>query len=110
MFLLNYSSLLLFLVLSLFLSFIIFFLSFLFSVKQDDKEKLMSYECGFNPFEDSRLEFDIKFYVIAILFLIFDIEVSFLFPFIVCFDNIDLAGLFILYFFLFILTIGFIYE
>ena len=110
MFLLNYSSLFLFLILSLFLSFVIFFLSFLLSAKQDDKEKLMSYECGFNPFEDSRLEFDIKFYVIAILFLIFDLEVSFLFPFLVCFDNINISSLFILYFFLFILTIGFVYE
>ena len=110
MFLLNYSSLFLFLILSLFLSFVIFFLSFLFSAKQDDKEKLMSYECGFNPFEDSRLEFDIKFYVIAILFLIFDLEVSFLFPFLVCFDNINISSLFILYFFLFVLTIGFVYE
>ena len=57
---------------------IIFFLSFFLSVKLDDTEKLSAYECGFNPFSDSRSEFDIKFYIVAILFLIFDLEISFL--------------------------------
>jgi len=110
MFLQNYSSLLLFLLLSVLLSIIIFFLSFLLSSKQDDKEKLASYECGFNPFEDSRLEFDVKFYLVAILFIIFDLEVSFLFPFIVSFDQISFFGLEAMYFFLVILTFGFIFE
>lgn len=103
-------NLFLFLFLSVVLSFIIFLLSFLLSSKQDDKEKLASYECGFNPFEDSRLEFDVKFYLVAILFIIFDLEVSFLFPFIVCFDQIGFIGLEVMYFFLLILTFGFIYE
>jgi NADH-quinone oxidoreductase subunit A len=110
MFLDNYLSLFFFLLLTIVLSFIIFLLSFLLSSKQDNREKLSSYECGFNPFEDSRMEFDIKFYLIAILFIIFDLEVSFLFPFIICFDQIGIFGLEIMYFFLLILTFGFIYE
>jgi len=110
MFLHSYLSLFLFLLLSVILSFIIFLLSFLLSSKQDNKEKLSTYECGFNPFEDSRVEFDVKFYLVAILFIIFDLEVSFLFPFIICFDQISFAGLETMYFFLFILTFGFIYE
>jgi NADH-quinone oxidoreductase subunit A len=110
MFLSNYLNLFFFLLLTIILSFIIFALSFLLSSKQDNKEKLASYECGFNPFEDSRMEFDVKFYLIAILFIIFDLEVSFLFPFIMCFDQIGLFGLEIMYFFLLILTFGFIYE
>jgi NADH:ubiquinone oxidoreductase subunit 3 (subunit A) len=64
------------------LSSIIFFLSFALSSKLDDAEKLTIYECGFNPFSDSRSEFNIKFYIVAILFLIFDLEISYLFPFI----------------------------
>ena len=83
MFLKNYSSILIFLSASVILSLIIFVLSFIVSQKADDREKLTAYECGFNPFEDSRNEFDVRFYLVAILFLIFDLEISFLFPFIV---------------------------
>ena len=106
----SYFNLFIFLFLSVILSFIIFILSFILSTKQDNKEKLSSYECGFNPFEDTRVEFDVKFYLIAILFIIFDLEISFLFPFIVCFDQIGIFSLKIMYFFLLILTFGFIYE
>jgi NADH-quinone oxidoreductase subunit A len=81
MFLANYFSIFLFLVFSIVLSTVIFFLSFVLSTKMDDAEKLTAYECGFNPFSDSRTEFDVKFYIIAILFIIFDLEISFLFPF-----------------------------
>ena len=80
MFLRSYTSILIFLSASLILSLIIFVLSFLVSQKADDREKLTAYECGFNPFEDSRNEFDVRFYLVAILFLIFDLEISFLFP------------------------------
>jgi len=110
MFLTNYFSLFLFLVFSIVLALIIFFLSFLLSSKLDDTEKLTAYECGFNPFSDSRNEFDIKFYIVAILFIIFDLEISFLFPFSVCLNFIDIVGFYIMLFFLFILTIGFFYE
>jgi NADH-quinone oxidoreductase subunit A len=80
------------------------------SAKADDVEKLSAYECGFNPFEDSRGEFDVKFYLIAIMFIIFDLEISFLFPFSVSFDFIGSNGLFAMLEFLFSLTIGYIYQ
>jgi|TARA_B100000767_G_C19564393_1_gene450471 NADH-quinone oxidoreductase subunit A len=110
MFLANYFSILIFFAISIILAAIIFFLSFFLSSKLDDAEKLSAYECGFNPFSDSRSEFDIKFYIVAILFLIFDLEISFLFPFSVCLDVISLTGLYVMLVFLFILTIGFYYE
>jgi len=106
----NYFSILLFLIFSIILSFIIFFLSFFLSSKLDDTEKLTAYECGFNPFSDSRSEFDVKFYIVAILFIIFDLEISFLFPFSVCLDFISIQGFYMMLIFLFILTIGFFYE
>jgi len=108
MFLANYFSILIFFAISIILAAIIFFLSFFLSSKLDDAEKLSAYECGFNPFSDSRSEFDIKFYIVAILFLIFDLEISFLFPFSVCLDVISLTGLYVMLVFLFILTIGFL--
>jgi NADH-quinone oxidoreductase subunit A len=110
MFLTNYFSILIFFTISVILASIIFFLSFFLSSKLDDAEKLSAYECGFNPFSDSRAEFDIKFYIVAILFLIFDLEISFLFPFSVCLDVISISGLYIMLIFLFILTVGFYYE
>ena len=110
MFLKNYSSILIFLSASVILSLIIFVLSFLVSQKADDREKLTAYECGFNPFEDSRNEFDVRFYLVAILFLIFDLEISFLFPFIASFHCLNFVGLYSMFFFLFILTVGFVYE
>ena len=110
MFLKNYSSILIFLTASLILSLVIFTLSFLVSQKADDREKLTAYECGFNPFEDSKSEFDVRFYLVAILFLIFDLEISFLFPFVVSFSTINSVGLYSMLSFLFVLTIGFVYE
>jgi len=110
MFSVNYFSILVFLIFSILLSTIIFFLSFFLSSKLDDAEKLTAYECGFNPFSDSRMEFDVKFYIVAILFIIFDLEISFLFPFSVCLDIINISGFFCVLIFLFLLTIGFYYE
>jgi len=110
MFLKSYCSILIFFAACVILSLIIFVLSFLISQKADDREKLTAYECGFNPFEDSRNEFDVRFYLVAILFLIFDLEISFLFPFVVSFCGINLIGLYSMLFFLFVLTIGFVYE
>jgi NADH-quinone oxidoreductase subunit A len=110
MFSVNYFLILLFLLFSVVLSTIIFFLSFILSSKLDDAEKLTIYECGFNPFADSRSEFNVKFYIVAILFLIFDLEISYLFPFVAVIDLLfDIAVFFVLVF-LFILTIGFVYE
>ena len=93
-----------------FLSSIILILSYFLSVKANDPEKLSSYECGFNAFQDSRGEFDIRFYIVAMLFIIFDLEISFLFPFAVSFGYIGILGLFSMLFFLATLTVGFFYE
>lgn len=107
---LNYLSLFLFFCFSVLLSSIIFVLSFGISSKSDDTEKLTAYECGFNPFEDSRGEFDIRFYIVAILFLIFDLEISFLFPFVASVGSCDSIACYSMLFFLAILTLGFVYE
>lgn len=110
MFFRNYFAIFCFLFFSIILSTIIFFLSFFLSAKLDDVEKLTAYECGFNPFSDSRTEFDIKFYIVAILFIIFDLEVSFLFPFSVCLEYMPIIGVHCMLIFLFVLTVGFVYE
>lgn len=76
----EYFSIFIFLILSLLISCIVFGLSYILSTRTVDKEKVSAYECGFNPFEDARNQFDVRFYLVAILFIIFDLEVSFLFP------------------------------
>jgi NADH-quinone oxidoreductase subunit A len=75
-----------------------------------DPDKLSPYECGFEAFEDARMKFDVRFYLVAILFIIFDLEVAFLFPWAVSFSGIGLYGFFSMMVFLLILTIGFVYE
>jgi len=89
---------------------LLFAISFFFVYHKPDFEKLSSYECGFNPFGDARNKFEIRFYLVAILFIIFDLEVTFLFPFVVAISNISLFGIFTMIFFIFILAVGFIYE
>ena len=78
--------------------------------KRPDPEKLSAYECGFEPFNDSRMEFDVRFYLVAILFIIFDLEIAFLFPWAISLGQIGLYGFWSMMLFLFILTVGFIYE
>ena len=99
-----------FLNISLLISIIIFSLSYILMIQKYDFEKLSSYECGFQPFEDTRNKFNIKFYLVAILFIIFDLEVSFLFPWCINFISLGYFSYWVVYFFLFVLTIGFIYE
>nr|WCH57859.1 NADH dehydrogenase subunit 3 [Caulacanthus ustulatus] len=106
----EYSIILFFLGIALIISFAIFILSYLVIPQKADQEKVSAYECGFNPFDDARATFDIRFYLVAILFLIFDLEVSFLFPWSLVLGNISLFGFWSMIFFLIILTIGFIYE
>lgn len=79
------------------------------SGKKDD-EKLSPYECGFEPFEDSRIKFDVRYYLVAILFIIFDLEIAFLFPWAVSLDVIGEFGLIAMAIFLALLVVGFIYE
>ena len=75
-----------------------------------DAEKLSTYECGFEPFDDSRMKFDVRFYLVAILFIIFDLEIAFLFPWAVVLDHIGFEGYLAMAVFIFVLLIGFIYE
>ena len=106
----EYSVILIFLVVSSFLSCLIFLLSYFLIPKKADQEKVSAYECGFNPFDDARATFDIRFYLVAILFLIFDLEISFLFPWSLVLGDISLVGFWSMIIFLVILTIGFVYE
>ena len=85
-------------------------MNFVFAPKNPDPEKLSTYECGFEAFEDSRMEFDVRFYLVAILFIIFDLEIAFLFPWAVSLGKIGILGFVSMMIFLFILTVGFIYE
>ena len=109
-FLKDYLPIILFLVIALMLSCAFVVINFILSPKNPDPEKLSAYECGFEPFEDSRMEFDVRFYLVAILFIIFDLEIAFLFPWAISLGNIGLLGFISMMIFLFILTVGFIYE
>ena len=109
-FLLDYLSIIIFLFIALFLSIGFIVINFLASPSNPDPEKLSAYECGFEPFDDSRMEFDVRFYLVAILFIIFDLEVAFLFPWAITLGKIGLFGFWSMIIFLLILTIGFIYE
>ena len=109
-FLNNYLTIIIFLGISLMLSIGFIVLNLLASPKNPDPEKLSAYECGFEPFNDSRMEFDIRFYLVAILFIIFDLEIAFLFPWAITLGNIGIFGFVSMMIFLSILTVGFIYE
>ena len=109
-FLKDYLSIILFLIIALGLSVAFIVINFVLSPKKPDPEKLSAYECGFEPFDDSRMEFDVRFYLVAILFIIFDLEIAFLFPWAISLGNIGLLGFCSMMMFLFILTVGFIYE
>jgi NADH-quinone oxidoreductase subunit A len=78
--------------------------------KAPDPEKLSSYECGFNAFDDARMKFDVRFYLVSLLFIIFDLEVAFLFPWAVAFKDVGAFGFWSMIAFLVVLTVGFIYE
>ena len=107
--LLDYSKIFIFLLISLFLSIIIFNLSFLLVKQKDDLEKLTAYECGFNPYDDARKNFDIKFYLVSILFIIFDLEAVYIFPWVLTLDSNFSLGFWTMIEFLIELIIGFIY-
>ena len=83
---------------------------FLIAYKNPDPEKLSAYECGFNAFDDARMKFDVRFYLVAILFIIFDLEVTFLFPWAIVYGQLGVYGFWSMMVFLAVLTIGFIYE
>ena len=109
-FLKDYLSIIIFVFIALGLSVGFIVLNFIFAPKNPDPEKLSAYECGFEAFSDSRMEFDVRFYLVAILFIIFDLEIAFLFPWAISLGSIGALGFWSMMIFLFILTIGFIYE
>ena len=109
-FLSEYLSIIIFVFVSLFLSIGFIFINFLAAPSNPDPEKLSAYECGFEAFSDSRIQFDVRFYLVAILFIIFDLEIAFLFPWAISLGNIGLLGFYSMMLFLFTLTIGFIYD
>jgi len=83
---------------------------FVIAPRKPDSEKLSAYECGFDAFDDARMKFDVRFYLVSLLFIIFDLEVAFLFPWAVAFRNVGIFGFWAMMVFLAILTVGFIYE
>jgi NADH-quinone oxidoreductase subunit A len=108
--LLDYLPLAVFIAVAAGISLALLAIPFLLAYKRPDSEKLSAYECGFNAFDDARMTFDVRFYLVAILFIIFDLEVSFLFPWAVAFGDIGLFGFWSMVVFLGVLTVGFIYE
>jgi NADH:ubiquinone oxidoreductase subunit 3 (subunit A) len=110
MYYLQYYDIFIFAILSALLSGILFSVSYFLSPKAINAEKLSAYECGFEPFDEARKTFDIHFYVVAILFVIFDLEIAFLIPWSVFLNEIGLFGFWNMIIFLLILTVGFVYE
>ena len=110
-----YSSILTYMVVSIILGCVIFGLSYILAAQPADTEKISAYECGFDPFEDARNRFDVRFYLVGILFVIFDLEVTFLFPWAVSLTSGEMVntfnvGYWTMFVFLMVLTVGFIYE
>ena len=106
----DYILILIFIVIGAGMALAMYLLSKVLSPSSPDAEKLSAYECGFEAFDDARSKFDVKFYLVSILFIIFDLEIAFLFPWAVSLSNTGALGFYSMMFFLFILTVGFIYE
>jgi len=106
----NYIPILVFLAVATAIGLVLLCLGFLLGRGNKDNEKLSPYECGFEPFEDSRMKFDVRYYLVAILFIIFDLEIAFLFPWAVSLDVNGGFGLIAMAIFLAVLVVGFIYE
>lgn len=106
----NYLPILIFMVVGLLVGGVMLAIGFVLAPRRPDAEKLSPYECGFEAFEDSRMKFDVRYYLVAILFIIFDLEIAFLFPWAVVLREIGMIGFWAMMLFLAILVIGFIYE
>jgi NADH-quinone oxidoreductase subunit A len=109
-FLLEYLPILLFMGIAAVLGLLLVAVPLLVAPTKPDPEKLSAYECGFNAFDDARMKFDVRFYLVSILFIIFDLEVAFLFPWAITLGDIGLYGFWSMVVFLAVLTVGFIYE
>lgn len=108
--LLDYLPIVVFLSVSIAIAGALLIAPFFVAIQNPDPEKVSAYECGFNAFDDARMKFDVRFYLVAILFIIFDLEIAFLFPWAVAFGDIGMLGFWSMMIFLGVLTIGFIYE
>ena len=106
----NYFPILVFIIIGIVLGLVPVIAGYIIGPRKPDAEKLSPYECGFSAFEDARIPFDVRFYLVAILFIIFDLETAFLFPWAVALRKIGWPGIFAMGVFLLLLTIGFIYE
>jgi len=106
----NYLPILIFLGVAAVLGLALLGLGFVLGPRRPDAEKLSAYECGFEAFEDTRMKFDVRYYLVAILFIVFDLEIAFLFPWAVALDSIGAVGLAAMGIFLLILVVGFVYE
>ncbi|HEY1797126.1 MAG TPA: NADH-quinone oxidoreductase subunit A [Stellaceae bacterium] len=106
----EYFPILVFLVIAGGLAVVMIGASFIAARQRPNSEKLSPYECGFEPFEDARMRFDVRYYLVAILFIIFDLEVAFLFPWAVSLGDVGLFGFWSMIVFLGVLTVGFVYE
>jgi NADH-quinone oxidoreductase subunit A len=106
----DYLPLVIFVGVCLFIGVALLAAPFVVAYSKPDPEKLSAYECGFNAFDDARMKFDVRFYLVAILFIIFDLEVAFLFPWAIVFGDLGWFGFWSMMIFLGVLTVGFIYE
>ena len=109
-FLTDYLSIIIFFFIALIISIGFILINLISSPSNPDPEKLSAYECGFDAFDDSRMEFDVRFYLVAILFIIFDLEIAFLFPWAITLGKTGVFGFWSMMIFLAVLTVGFIYE
>ena len=108
--LLEYLPILVFLGIALGPGIILLLAAAVIAIRNPDPEKVSAYECGFNAFDDARMKFDVRFYLVSILFIIFDLEIAFLFPWAVAFQDISMIGFWSMIVFLGVLTVGFAYE
>ena len=106
----NYLPILIFIAVGIFMGIAPMVAGFVLGPRRPDAEKTSPYECGFEAFEDSRMKFDMRYYLVAILFIIFDLEIAFLFPWAVVLDEIGMFGFLAMMLFLGVLVVGFIYE
>ena len=106
----DYLHILIFIIVALLIGFVPRVLGMLLGPRRPDREKDSPYECGFEAFESTRMKFDVRYYLVAILFIIFDLEIAFLFPWAIVLDDLGLAGFTAMVVFLGILVVGFIYE
>jgi NADH-quinone oxidoreductase subunit A len=106
----EYLPILIFLAVAGGLGVLLLVLGFLFAPRKPDAAKLSAYECGFEAFEDSRMKFDVRYYLVAILFIVFDLEIAFLFPWAVALDSVGIVAMAAMGMFILVLVVGFIYE